>query len=108
MSKAYESIVQGLKEIEAHKAGTGKLKTTVLMVEPTLRYDAKAVKRIRQGLKLPQRAFARLCGVSNKTVEAWESGRNAPNGSACRLFELIEKDQEMLTREGVLVVSVAG
>lgn len=105
MSKAYESIMRGLREIEAHKKGKVKLRTTVLMVEPTLEYDAKAVKRIRQKLKLPQRAFARLCGVSSKTVEAWESGRNVPNGSARRLFELIEKDQEILTREGVLVAS---
>jgi putative transcriptional regulator len=105
MSKAYESIMKGLREIEAHKKGKAKLRTTVLMVEPTLEYDAKAVKRIRQKLKLPQRAFARLCGVSSKTVEAWESGRNVPNGSARRLFELIEKDQEILTREGVLVAS---
>ena len=105
MSKAYESILRGLREIEAHKKGKITLKTTVLMVEPTLRYDAKAVKRIRHSLRLPQRAFAKLCGVSNKTVEAWESGRNVPNGSARRLFELIEKDQEILTREGVLVAS---
>jgi putative transcriptional regulator len=105
MSKAYESILNGLREIEAHKKGKITLKTTVLMVEPTLQYNAKAVKRIRQSLRLPQRAFARLCGVSNKTVEAWESGRNVPNGCARRLFELIEKDQEILTREGVLVAS---
>ena len=105
MSKAYESIMKGLRQIEAHKRGKVKLRTTVLMVEPTLEYDAKAVRRIRQRLKLPQRAFARLCGVSIKTVEAWESGRNVPNGSARRLFELIEKDQEILTREGVLVAS---
>ena len=105
MSKAYESVMKGLREIEAHKKGKVKLRTTVLMVEPTLEYDAKAVKRVRQKLKLPQRAFARLCGVSIKTVEAWESGRNVPNGSARRLFELIEKDQEILTREGVLVAS---
>ncbi|MGA2977664.1 MAG: helix-turn-helix domain-containing protein [Spirochaetia bacterium] len=103
MAKAYESIIRGLGEIEAHKKGKIKLRTTVLIIEPTPRYDAKAVKRIRQSLKLPQRAFARLCGVSQKTVEAWESGRNVPNGSARRLFELIEKDQEILTREGVLV-----
>ncbi len=105
MSKAYESIMKGLREIDAHKKGKVKLRTTVLMVEPTLEYDAKAVKRIRQKLRLPQRAFAKLCGVSSKTVEAWESGRNVPNGSARRLFELIEKDQEILTREGVLVAS---
>ena len=105
MSKAYESIMRGLKEIEAHKKGKVKLRTTVLMVEPAPEYDAKAVKRIRQNLKLPQRAFARLCGVSIKTVEAWEAGRNVPNGSARRLFELIEKDQEILTRGGVLVAS---
>jgi putative transcriptional regulator len=105
MSKAYESILNGLREIESHKKGKITLKTTVLMVEPTLRYNAKAVKRIRHSLRLPQRAFAKLCGVSSKTVEAWESGRNVPNGSARRLFELIEKDQDMLTREGVLVAS---
>lgn len=105
MSKAYESIMRGLGEIESHQKGKVKLRTNVLMVEPTPRYDAKAVKRIRQSLKLPQRAFAKLCGVSNKTVEAWESGRNVPNGSARRLFELIEKDQGILTREGVLVAS---
>ena len=105
MSKAYESIMRGLREIEAHKKGKVKLRTNVLMVEPTLEYDATAVKRIRQRLKLPQRAFAKLCGVSSKTVEAWESGRNVPNGSARRLFELIEKDHDILTREGVLVAS---
>jgi putative transcriptional regulator len=105
MSRAYESIMRGLREIEAHKKGKVKLRTAVLMVEPTPDYNAKAVKRIRQRLKLPQRAFAKLCGVSIKTVEAWESGRNVPNGSARRLFELIEKDQEILTREGVLVAS---
>lgn len=105
MSRAYESIMKGLLEIEAHKQGKAKLRTTVLMVEPTPDYDAKAVKRIRQRLKLPQRAFAKVCGVSIKTVEAWESGRNVPNGSARRLFELIDKDQGILTREGVLVAS---
>jgi putative transcriptional regulator len=105
MSKAYDSIIKGLGEIEAHKKGRVKLRTTVLMVEPTREYDAKAVKRVRQKLRLPQRAFAKLCGVSSKTVEAWESGRNVPNGSARRPFELIEKDQEILLRGGVLVAS---
>lgn len=105
MSKAYESILNALREIDAHRKGKITLRTRVLMVGATHQYDAKAVKRIRQSLRLPQRAFAELCGVSNKTVEAWESGRNVPNGSARRLFELIEKDQEILTREGVLVAS---
>lgn len=105
MSKAHISIMRGLKEIEAHQKGTAKLRTTVLEIEPTPFYDAKAVKRLRLELKLPQMAFARLCGVSNKTVEAWESGRNKPNGSARRLFEVIEKDKEILERGGILVVS---
>ena len=48
MSKAYESIMRGLGEIESHQKGKVKLRTNVLMVEPTPRYDAKAVKRIRQ------------------------------------------------------------
>jgi putative transcriptional regulator len=103
--RAYDRIMQGLKEVEAYKKGEITATKRMLKIEPTQVYDAKKVKSLRQGLKLPQTAFAIVCGVSNKTVEAWESGRNVPNGSACRLLELIEKEPAVLKRGGILSVS---
>jgi len=62
------------------------------------------VKTLRRDvLGLPQTAFAFICGVSNKTVEAWEAGTNTPSGAARRLFELIEKDPSLLERGGILI-----
>lgn len=29
-------------------------------------------------------------GVSVKTVQAWESGRNKPNGSSARLLQILQ------------------
>lgn len=100
--EVFDSIVRGLKEVKAHREGKLKLRTTKLRIEPTPKYSAKRVKGLREGLKLPQTAFAFVCGVSKKTVEAWESGRNTPSGSARRLFELIEKDPTVLQRGGIL------
>jgi putative transcriptional regulator len=106
--KVFDSIMRGLKEYDGHLKGETRLKTTTYHIEPTVPYTAKKVKTLRQELKLPQTAFACLCGVSNKTVEAWEAGTNVPNGSARRLFELMEKDPQILTRSRILSISKAG
>lgn len=105
MSKAYSSIMRGLEEIKAHNEGKIKLKTTAVEIEPPPKCDAKVVKKLRAELKLSQSAFANVLGVSKKTIEAWEAGRNIPSGSACRLLELITKDKGILERERILVVT---
>ncbi len=35
--------------------------------------------------------FAQYLGVSPKTVEAWEAGKNKPSGSSSRLLELLDE-----------------
>jgi len=45
---------------------------------------------------LPQRYFAELLGVTLKSVEAWESGKRQPTGTAKRLFQLIEKEPSII------------
>ncbi|EUJ31726.1 helix-turn-helix domain-containing protein [Listeria cornellensis] len=62
-------------------------------------YTAKDIKAFRQKVELTQSAFAELMGISVKTVEAWESGRNNPNGSASRLLQLIEANPEVFMEE---------
>jgi putative transcriptional regulator len=105
MSKAFESIMRGLEEINAHDKGTIKLRTTVIEITPPPRCDARGVKSLRADLKLSQSAFANALGVSKKTVEAWEAGRNIPSGSACRLLEVIKKDKGLLEREKIVAYS---
>jgi len=104
MANAFNSIIRGLKEIEAHQKGTTPLRTRVLEIKPAPAYSPEAVKKLRRDLGMSQKSFAYLCGVSVKTVEAWESGRNVPSGSARRLFEVIEKDKTILQRGGILLV----
>ena len=51
------------------------------------------MKRFRtETLGVSQSVFAGLLGVSPKLVEAWESGRNTPDGPVRRLIELIERN----------------
>jgi len=101
----FESIMQGLREVKAHREGKITLKTTRVKIEPVPVYTAKKVKSLRNELRLAQSTFAMMCGVSIKTVEAWESGTNTPNGSASRLFQIIERDPALVIRSGILTVS---
>lgn len=104
-SEYFDSIMRGLKEVKAHREGKIKLPTTRLVIKPVPTYTAKKVKELRKELRLAQSAFAVVCGVSIKTVEAWESGTNTPSRIASRLFQIMEKDPALMTRAGILIVS---
>jgi putative transcriptional regulator len=69
-----QEILDGIREIKAHKAGKKNLRTRSLR-EPAL------PQVIRVKLKLSQAAFAGLMGVSVRTVQDWEQGRRKPSGS---------------------------
>ena len=47
---------------------------------------------------MSQRTFASYMGVSDKTVEAWESGRNIPNGPASRILSMLQADPNLPER----------
>ena len=44
------------------------------------------VKAEREALDMTQKASADVLGVSKRTVEAWETGRNTPSPTAKRLI----------------------
>ena len=50
--------------------------------------NAKDVQRIRAKLKLSQSQFARQLGVSVRTLQDWEQGRNSPGAPAIALLNL--------------------
>lgn len=55
-------------------------------------YDPKLVKQTRAILSVSQSIFAQFLGVSVDTVQAWESGVNAPKDMACRFMDEIRHD----------------
>ena len=92
----YESIMEGLQQAIEYEKGNksmGRLRISATpAIEPIADYSKEKIKEIRQKTKLPQKYFAELVGVSPRAVEAWETGKRKPTGSAKRLFQLIDKD----------------
>lgn len=83
-------ILQGIKEIKAHKKGQVKLKTTELSAP-------SPPDVIRKKMNLSQSAFAGLLGVSLRTLQDWEQGRRSPNGSAIALLRIAEQHPEVFS-----------
>ena len=84
MSKVFNSIVQGLNEAVDDKKV--KVSKRTVIVIPVKQYTANEIRKIRTDAKLTQRLFAEYMGVSIKTVEAWESGKNIPSGSSSTIW----------------------
>ena len=85
MSKAFESIKQGLTEAIAHAKGESVAVKT---------YQPKAVdvKLLRKNVKMTQEQFAARFGFSVATVRHWERGDRRPHGPALVLLNVIEKN----------------
>lgn len=92
------SIVNGLNQALAHSKGNksfvvSEKKHSIL---PLPNYTSNDIKVIRKRINLSQNLFAKALGVSKKTVEAWESGRNIPQGPAQRILFIIKNNPVIL------------
>lgn len=94
MSKTYDLLKESLDElITDFKENEGRnLKTTTLKmtVTPIKKFDGANIREIRKRNNLTQSILAKYLGVSKKTIEAWESNKNKPNGPSSRLLEMID------------------
>ena len=54
------------------------------------------IKAIRINANMTQKMFAAYIGVSQKTVEAWESGKNTPAGSSSRILSMLEMNENLI------------
>ena len=59
---------------------------------------APRVLAMRKTMGLSQRAFARLVGVSVKTLQNWEQGRRQPSGPAAVLLTVLVADPGAVMR----------
>ena len=96
MSRAYDSIMTGFVEA-VEDVKEKKLPRRIVTVLPVKEYRAEEVKAIRNKTGLSQKLFAGYMGVSDKTVEAWESGKNHPSGAASRILNMMEMDEELIS-----------
>lgn len=75
-------ILEGLREIKRGEIGRA------IMVP--------SVASIREATGLSQAKFARLLGVSVRTLQEWEQGRRAPSGAARTLLQIAAKNPQAL------------
>ena len=75
-------ILEGIRQIKRGEVGR------VTMVPPV------SATRARVGLS--QSEFARLLGVSVRTLQEWEQGRRAPSGPARMLLAIAHKNPKVL------------
>lgn len=94
----YDEIKIGLEQAIDFEKGKLKAKTTTLIIKPVPDFSAKQIKTIRNDLGMTQNLFAQVVGVSKKTVEAWESGRNNPDGPARRMISILQSDPSLVER----------
>jgi len=106
MTKSYkklsvgEGLITALEQAVDYEKGkrVKGIKSNTIRVAPLPHYKGNKIKEIRKKLGLTQSTFAYILGVSIKTVEAWESGRNDPQGPAQRMLFFLEKDNKFLEK----------
>ena len=90
-NEVFNSLMKGLSEsLEFTKGDTSKARRLSVTVSALPSYQDKEIKGIREELNLSQKNFAFILGVSQKTVEAWETGRNIPQGTAQRILQMLK------------------
>ena len=98
----FDDIKLGLNEAIEYEKGHLKATTKTLSITPIEEFTATEIKDIRKNAGMTQVLFAKYLGVSVKTVEAWEAGRNHPNGTACRMLSITKKDPQFPKTAGII------
>jgi putative transcriptional regulator len=75
-------ILEGIREIKPGEHGR-------VITMPS-------ITAIREKTGLSQTQFARLLGVSVRTLQEWEQGRRAPSGAARTLLMIAKKNPKAL------------
>ena len=92
----YKELKASLEDAVSYVRGDKSRCRTTVRELPVPEYKPADVARVRLALNLSQRGLASVLGVSPRTVEAWEIGKNAPNGSARNLLYLIDNNHDLV------------
>jgi putative transcriptional regulator len=92
----FGEIMEGIDELKAHREGRLTLRTHKLEVPEPPPVDPQTIRKVRQRFHLSRALFARMLGLSVRTLEGWEQGRSNPTRVAALLFELLRQHPETL------------
>jgi putative transcriptional regulator len=107
MGNQFDSMLKGLTQAieyvqgDETKGRSKEVKLKKLEVVPLKDYSKEELKNIRLQNNLTQKNFADCLGVTKKTVESWERGRNKPSGASVRMFQIMEKNTHILEECGI-------
>ena len=79
-----EELLQAVRDIKAGKVG----RVSTLEVSP--------IATARQKIGFSQSEFAKILGVSLRTLQEWEQGRRNPSGAAKSLITIAIKKPELI------------
>ena len=99
---AYDSIISGLNEAIEYSKGLKKAKSSKWEIKEIPEVTGEEIKRIRIASGYTQVAFALILGVTPKAVEAWECGRNKPEGSTRRIIGLLVEDPRIFEKYNII------
>lgn len=99
-TKLGQGLLKGLQEAVAYENKKIDLRsTTVEIPDHPPDFSKNQVKEIREHLlNVSQPIFAKILGVSDDTVKAWERGANKPSGSSARLIQIVQLDPQYFKR----------
>ncbi|MDA3850930.1 MAG: helix-turn-helix domain-containing protein [Spirochaetaceae bacterium] len=104
-TEVFDSIMTGLNQALAHTQGKlPNVRRRKVSISPLPKYEPTDIKKIREEQNLSQLIFAEALGVSIKTIEAWEAGRNKPQGPALRMLQLLQKDTHFLEEHQIVCI----
>jgi putative transcriptional regulator len=77
-------IIDGLREIKT--GGRRRYRVTA----------PEEIRRIREGVSVSQASFARMLGISLRTLQDWEQGRRRPNQAAQSLLAVAARRPDVM------------
>jgi putative transcriptional regulator len=87
----FEELLDSVREAGAILRGQKKASRRLVIA-------ASGVRSIREQTKLSQSEFARLIGVSVKTLQNWEQDRRRPAGPAAALLKIIAHQPQLAVK----------
>jgi len=89
------------RKTEFTRRADGSMRRRIVLVDGTVEKDEIIAAEdwalaARAGTGLSQTQFARLIGVSVRTLQEWEQGRKRPSGPAASLLKIVARDPRVV------------
>jgi putative transcriptional regulator len=89
--RMFDELLGSVREAGAILRGQKKPSRRTIM-------SSSSVRAIRRRTRLSQSEFARLIGVSAKTLQNWEQDRRRPTGPAAALLKIISHEPQLAVK----------